>query len=800
MADLAELERAFIKADDAGNTEDAQAFATEIKRMRQFASTPGGAAVGNPMVARQEPLPDVDSTGEQLSKIGGAGAVGGVMGAFGKEIIGGLQQAAQAYPATGRFGPLAVKAADWLGKTRALTDAAGRVAGATTGAVGGLASEASGQVAEAAGAGPVMAEGFRFAAGGLAPEALNVVKFLGQKVLSAPALSIESKVTKESVKAILAKLQGDSPVLSEQDAALLNKLREGLRGGPVSGQPAADVYGGLQAGAARARAISSEAASGVLDAAEAESKQLFTKAMSGPVQNLREAKERLQTIGQNALATAQSNRLHMAPERELSDIGTDLRGVITKRHERALTARSVERTRLSEVRDQIVTQQEGAGQYIDALPEYRMIVERLKAELKPGKHSPEVADNFRHILNQIQTKAQEAAEAPFGGLGADPFAAAAAGKRPPVTFEMIDDARRQMGQVFEGNAPEGYKAIRADTLRTYYGLLANLQKEFAGGEGGAQDVLQKAYADATEGLQMFGSRLGKKATAVDKFQDDLYATDAATLPKQYFRSREGVGALRELTGDARLVTEKAHEYAVRELAGLTEPQVRNWMTKNRELMASEPTLFRSVAKYADTLKRGEDRAAFAQRGIERVAQKERDTILNVQREGDAVVRNADRSAADIRSLGAEQSKALIGGGRYFKEARIKALIDSKDSSQWDLAADAIKRDPRAAGSFGNAVRQVIAERTSSKASAAEVGRLFEQNIRPAVEQTGLMTRNQTEEIARQIAAIQTMKITEPEKLGLMRRIMLHAVGSYAASAASRAGVNAADAAAKWVPE
>lgn len=40
MATLQELERAFVKADEAGNTEDAQAFATEIKRMRGAAPPP----------------------------------------------------------------------------------------------------------------------------------------------------------------------------------------------------------------------------------------------------------------------------------------------------------------------------------------------------------------------------------------------------------------------------------------------------------------------------------------------------------------------------------------------------------------------------------------------------------------------------------------------------------------------------------------------------------------------------------------------------------------------------------------
>ena len=40
MATLQELQDAFIKADDAGNTEDAQAFATQIKAMQSSAQAP----------------------------------------------------------------------------------------------------------------------------------------------------------------------------------------------------------------------------------------------------------------------------------------------------------------------------------------------------------------------------------------------------------------------------------------------------------------------------------------------------------------------------------------------------------------------------------------------------------------------------------------------------------------------------------------------------------------------------------------------------------------------------------------
>ena len=59
MADLAQLERAFIAADDAGNTDDAQAFAAEIKKLR--ANGVASTASEKPAVARQ-----IDAKGRTL--------------------------------------------------------------------------------------------------------------------------------------------------------------------------------------------------------------------------------------------------------------------------------------------------------------------------------------------------------------------------------------------------------------------------------------------------------------------------------------------------------------------------------------------------------------------------------------------------------------------------------------------------------------------------------------------------------------------------------------------------------------
>ena len=71
MADLKALESAFLKADEAGNTEDAQAFATEIKRLRSAETRPLPANAGAVNLVASG-LGMVGDTGENIVNLGRA--------------------------------------------------------------------------------------------------------------------------------------------------------------------------------------------------------------------------------------------------------------------------------------------------------------------------------------------------------------------------------------------------------------------------------------------------------------------------------------------------------------------------------------------------------------------------------------------------------------------------------------------------------------------------------------------------------------------------------------------------------
>lgn len=742
-----------------------------------FAETPGGAATGIQLQPRL-----LSEAGDRLSTIGGATGIGAVMGAVAPEILTGVAGALRQIPAGARVAPL-VESAAIAART------AGRKVTALSGGVSGLASETGGQVAEAMGAPQWGAEVTRFVAGGITPEALPLAKraieFGASIYKKRLPTTLEESAARQLAFKIAAMMEGRPQDIGEAEAVLLNKLVAEMRSGPATDKPMRDVYGLFQTGAKTRLALGEQEAITLMRDANFSIKNELDAAIKiGDYTTV--AGQRISSRGQGVLATAQLQRLNIGDDLPPSDIGNNLRSVIVKRNKIAVDARRSQDDLLRGQRDTLVAAQESAGNYVDLMPEYKVLVESLNAETKPGKHSPEVAGNFAHILRQITTKAKEA-DIPFGGMGQDVDAI----EKPPVSFQQLDDVRRQLGEVFRGKPPEGYAAIDAATARRYYGQIATLQQKYAGGDGGAHDLLQRSYADATDGLHMFGSKGGKRVTAIDRYDDTKFQTDAAALPRQFFSTKQGVTDLIQLTGNRAEVMNAAKNFATSELSGMNERQVREWMTKRREMLSTLPEVRDAVLKYANHLQYGEQTALRAERGVGKLtAYREGQEKLAGQR-GSAIEREATTKAGQITSQRRQEAMSLLGQkGEMFPVQNVKSLIESGNSKQWDIAAPAIMAYPGGAGMLEDSIRQVMANRamTSTKGLAA----FFDDNVRPALSATRLMRPYRMDIISAQLKAIEQMKLTEPEKIGLARRLVLQSFTGYTASGAARGGSSLAN--------
>ena len=691
-----------VNAPEGATQEQALEFAKS-----QFGATPGGAAVGNPSIQAQgdRAARSQNRLGENLGIIGGAAALGGAAGAYGAEIASGLGRVVSAVPLPGArvVGAAMERAAPAL-------RAAGRGVGALSGAQAGAYGETAGQVAEAAGAGPVGSEVARFVGGGLGPEALTAAKSLLQTYVTKPALSFAMHLKKQAAKEILGHLDEGKP-LSQQQQEYLDGLLAELRGGAKTDAPL----------------------EGVGSIMGAEGDRLMSAGERGMTNALRQQGSVGRPTG------------YPGGSRDMADIGGGLRETITKRNEVALKARSRQYKANEEARDTIVRQQEDAGRYVTALPEHQALVQYLEDQLVPGRHSPEVARGFQQVLNGITVKGADDEAITILGAEGQALSRVPTGAGNPVTFQAIDDVRRKLGDAFRGKPAEGYEAIGDAAAKQLYAKVSEIQKRFA---GTPQAKLLDDYAEATEGLQVFSSRQGKKVTALDQYRDEQFATDATTLPATFFKTRASIRALKELTGSEAQVRAAALEYADHQLTGKTAAEARSWMGKNAEWLSETGATRALVDKYVTRLE-----------GAER----------------------AMRNAQDFAKRAASDSNLLVGKG--FPADRAVDLIRSGNAELWEKITPAIVKSPQAKAQMVAAVRQVIADQATAKTTAD----LFARSIRPALEKSGIASTAEMDSITRSLASIQEMKVPEPEKLGWVRRAILQGSAGWAATAVSRTG-------------
>lgn len=693
-----------------------------------FSSTPGGAATGNPLLQRQGikgARTSVDSSGEAIAKIGGATALGGVAGVLAPEILTGLGAGASVFPLTAPLGPPLM----FMG--RALRGQ--RIASGVSGAVSGAASETAGQVAENLGAGPVVAESTRLVAGGLTPEVLTGARYVLEKRVLAPSLTALSAIKKEIAKKILGKIDTDPNSLTDKEAAWLKKLVEGDSG----------IRGGSRS-EAELQTIGDE---------------LGNVADRGTVQ----AERMLEAARQEQ---AGIGRPHGFPEVSSAGIGESLRSTINTKHQAALTQRSDQYKATEKIRDAFVAQREASGQYINSIPEYQEVVDLLKSQLDNKElvqRSPDVQRSIQKVLSELTGGAEQNVEQKLVLQGQNLDLQDVASPKP-VSFQAIDDVRRKLGEVFKGKPAEGYEALNDARGKILYAKLTDLQKKFAGGEGGPHAKLLDDYHAQSEALGQFRTKFGRKATALDQYQEGEFATDPSLLPRSYFKTKESVQKLKDLTGDMGLVNKSAAQFAENETQGLNATQLRKWLSRNDEWLNEVPAVRGLMSRHADKIERSERLSA----------------------------------SAEIFAKEASRSGDLLKGNRFPVE-RVVNLIENGTPDLWALAGPAITANPKTKAGMIEAVRQTIADKVKPSNARTWLDHL-NRNLAPALLQSKLANEAEIDFIRRRLTAIEEMKAPEPEKLGAARRILLQAITGMSAGATSRGIVEAIKSSESDVPQ
>lgn len=450
---------------------------------------------------------------------------------------------------------------------------------------------------------------------------------------------------------------------------------------------------------------------------------------------------------------------------EMTDIGNALRERILKVQGDAIAKRKKDYDDGKVAVAQEVAQKESRGDFVRDREDFKAIIEEAKQRGGIGAavtEAPEMVaatPQLRSFYRQLYGM--------LSGQGAQQEIAGKATGKLKLDFNQIDEVRRLLGDSFSKPVAEGYTSLQQKAERDLYMRLSEILGEYSPKK---KDLIS-TYKDESQGLNIFKTAKGKKATATDAYNDSAYVTDPSQLPKAYFVSRTGVEDLIQLTGgDRNLVEQQARVFVARQLQqAKTADQVRGFQDSYSELLGVFPDLGRAVNQFADQLAqttRVTGRLGELQKGLGTELKALPQTLTQAQKQ-----------AAQITKTGEAEAKAALGAvpgmrteaGKTAREAQAEAnkmasmltrqtnqsriaffdqLATSGDTPRLLAAAPAIKSNPEILNDFVEGLRFSL-----SRIDPVQLPSRYGLEIQPSLLEAGLITAQQAKQIADQVRLV-----------------------------------------------
>jgi len=731
----------------------------ELRRLDELEKKAGGAAFVTPKQRSTPVAPEVkervsslaESAGRYLfgeperdefsgSEVAGAGGVGAAAGLGLPKVVEKGGSLIKKFPPARGFGTAVEALGIGMGKIPALTRA-------YKGGLGGAAASTAEQGAEIAGAPKIVSLPVGLATGGVVPELEGAIKKIVAKAGSALV------GTEGMANAIMRDLRAQGVEVTPKIAQLIEKEVNAFRKAPKGKVPQESLYGALKTGAAD---ITREAEGRA--AARLQEGKMAQQEAQEKADKMRLAGKKTTEIGAQTSAEGKAARAQIGQEREASDIGTTLRQKIMSLFGKMTEARSAEYNAQKAIRDAAVAEKESAGKYVKQMPEYEDLMTDLKSKLLIGKEArqqptakvtdPGVKSAYENIYKAVADQKVQ--------IGVDTNGNPAY-KTYPTAFEALDDVRRRLGDVAFGKEVEGYSAIGADIARKYYAKISEIQSKFA---GESHDKLQGGYEAASRLLDKYKSQAGKKATAADRFDPTRFKTDPAALPNDYFKSKQSVTDLLELTGgDRALVTQTASDFTARQLRDKSAKEVKSWMNSNSDWLESLPEVKAKVSSYLSTLERAERVSGKTSKAADILGLREPKLISK----GAQAMTEAEKEAGKITAEAQKRVDTILGS--KFPNEEIEKLMLTGDVSRWNEVAPILAQSPEGRQNIEAAVRQVM-----SRVSPKSMGDTFRDNVRQRLETTRLLSSDKLDRIQQELDSISSLTLSPEQKMSLLQRI------------------------------
>jgi hypothetical protein len=667
---------------------------------------------------------------------------------------------------------------------------------AAEGAIGGGVGETLYQTTSAMGAPEPVSVGASVVGGMVAPTALgqflSKLPFLNKSIADAreggfgdAARSFAERLrggkpaeSREAIDQVVRALDDEVQAIRSRGQAQANQIMstaeaEIARLGPDAAQQAAQI---------RKRATDQAAALLFRANQQVEQRQLA----------LRRIKQE-QRFGEQT-TIGETTRRAIGEPREATDVGQALRDRITTVQGDRLTRRSKQADTDKKAVAAEVDAKQGAGIGVDADPKsgpiYQEMIADLQKRLGIGEArleapfaemtEPRTRRTLQEIYNVLKPTQGE-----VGGVAVT----------PKVSFESLDALRRRLGEIYRSPPAEGAAAMDATIAKDFYKKLSEILGEYSPN----QKQFISNYETLSKELNVFKTAAGRKATAVDRYDPESFATDPAKLPTNYFSTRTSVQDLIELTGgDKKFVEQQAASFVSRQLEGVRTPQAAaEFEARNRDWLREFPDLQASVKRYIDSLGFAETRGRRLTEAGKALRTEIGELPIRARKEASKLGKEADvqaravegitgktttaatRAANEARAAANVQARLLQRTPQQDQPRYFDSLISAGDTDKLAAAAPVIKSDPQLMNSFVEGVRITL-----SRMDPQEIGNNYRRTVRPALEKAGLASKAQLDNIDRQVRLIE-ISGTPELRPGLMVTVIRNTLAAGGGMATSR---------------
>lgn len=741
---------------------------------------------GRNLLAEPEKTEAPEDRTFDVGQIPESAAFSAVAGALSPEILKYGGRAASMFPATRPLGTIMEVAGEAMKGRRGMA--------AVGGGLSGGAGETVGQTLKVMGAPKPVQIGGQIATEALGPSLLTSLG-KGLPITRQFLKDVEEGGLREAGSRYLERMRGGAPATTREPAeAVIARLEKEATDIRTAGQTRANEI--MAAAEARIAALDP----GNKAAAEALRRQARDEAAAtlfAANQKVMQQTEALRKVKQQQrfgpqLRVGEGTRMLVGQPKEAGEVGDALRQKVVEQQGERLAARKAQ---VKADQDAVVTEvstKQAKGDLIQNTKEYQDILVNLRKKLGIGEEGkafplesetdPGVRASLQKVYDALDpTKRDYVSEQGIAMPG-------------QIGFDAVDTVRRRLGEAFK-NEMSDYGAIGQGYARDLYKQLSNVMGTYSP----AKKNLISNYENLSRELDVFGTKRAKKATAVERFDDTRFQTDAASLPSEYFRTKESVNDLIELTGgDRKFVEQQAASYVARQLEGVKTPDAAaTFERNNREWLTEFPGLQASVNRYMDSLGFAETRGRRLTEAAKALKTSIGELPTTAQREAKRITTEAEAQAKGIEGrVAGPRAEAARAGRTAQAEANARArllssiggqdpvkafdaLVERGNTARLREAAPVIKSDPQIADQFVEGVKITL-----SRVDPAMLADKYNRLVQPALLDTGLITPAQAKELARQVQLVE-LTVNPDRKLMEIGRIIKNAVVGEAGARGSR---------------